>query len=140
MCLFGIFVTVIMPIIHKFIATVLATIVLTYNMSTAIIIADFLINQKTIAKTLCVQKEAPKGCNGKCQLRKSLRKYQNKKSSKAPMQNHKRMAPEFCYIQPTNNFDVVLLSKTASLKIIDTTTYTTITKYYDIDIPPPICG
>ncbi|GGX17796.1 hypothetical protein [Aquimarina muelleri] len=125
---------------HKFVTILLATIVLTYNMSTAIIIADFLVNQKIIAKTLCVQKEAPKGCNGKCQLRKSLRKYQNKKSTKGPVHNHKRMAPEFCYIQPINNFDFILLPKRTSLKIINTIRYTTISKYYDIDIPPPIYG
>ncbi|MFC5048892.1 hypothetical protein [Aquimarina hainanensis] len=40
-----------------------------------------MINQKVIAATLCVQKEAPKGCNGKCQLRKMLRANSKKTPS-----------------------------------------------------------
>lgn len=109
-------------------------------MNTAIIIVDFLINQKTIAKTLCVQREAPKGCNGKCQLSKSLQKYRSKKNSKAPMQQYKRMAAEFCYIQPMNSIYFIITPKTTAIEVIDSTTYSIITKYYDIDIPPPILG
>ncbi|WP_128755327.1 hypothetical protein [Aquimarina sediminis] len=109
-------------------------------MNTAIIIVDFMINQDTIAKTLCVQKEAPKGCNGKCQLRKSLRKNQPEKNNKAPLQYQKRMASEYCYLQP--NLSVYLTTEPIqiSLNIIDNASYSTITKYYDIDIPPPIVG
>ena len=39
-----------------------------HNINTLVIIGDFLANQDIIAKTLCIQKEEQKGCNGKCQL------------------------------------------------------------------------
>ena len=71
--------------LHRIIALLLGFIVLTYNINTVIILTDFMINQKVIAATLCVQKEAPKGCNGKCQLRKMLRANSKKTPSGIPL-------------------------------------------------------
>lgn len=112
---------------------------MTYNMGTAIIIANFVIHQDTIAKTLCVQRKAPKGCNGKCQLRKILQKKHNEEKNKTPLENTKRIVLEYSFIQPDNNSSNPILSVNyLYIKIRGIASYNTITKYYDIDIPPPI--
>lgn len=121
-------------------ALLFAFTLLTYNINTVIIIVSFVINQDTIAKTLCVQREAPKGCNGKCQLRKNLQESQNTNTNDAPFQEGSKLALANNYIKPAEAIHFGLASATISTEIIDITTYKTITKYYDIDLPPPIFG
>jgi len=46
---------------------------------------DFKINQDYIAKVLCINREKPsKGCNGKCHLKKQLKKTEPQESQPVP--------------------------------------------------------
>lgn len=123
---------------HSLSAIFLAFILFTYNINNVAIVIDFLINQDTIAKTLCVQKEEQKGCNGKCQLVKELNLSSNTTNKETPQQNNKISLVECTYIQPINEIDFKTVGADSISTIIESTSYTTIVKYYDIDIPPPM--
>ncbi|MBT8245691.1 MAG: hypothetical protein HKP48_00255 [Winogradskyella sp.] len=94
----------ILQIIHKITATFLTCILLANNINTILIITDFIINQDIIAKTLCIQKEEQKGCNGKCQLRKELSET-NSQDKNQPLQIEQRIELSR-FIISTNNMTV----------------------------------
>jgi hypothetical protein len=121
---------------HSLSAIFLAFILFTYNINNVVIVIDFLINQDEIAKTLCVQKEDQKGCNGKCQLVKELKL--NTTDSKAPQQSSKITIIDCSYLQPTNNFYCSEHDLVFAEKMSDKKSYKTIVKYYDVDNPPPL--
>lgn len=123
---------------HSLSAIFLAFILFTYNINNVAIVIDFLINQDTIAKTLCVQKEEQKGCNGKCQLVKELNLNSNTTNKEAPQQNNKISLVECTYIQPINDINFKTVGADSLSKIVENASYSTIVKYYDIDIPPPV--
>jgi len=130
---------VIISFTNKIVALILSIILLTHNINNAIIIGDFIINQDIIAKTLCIQKEEQKGCNGKCQLRKELSQNNNSDSnSESQIPETKRMALDFYYITISNNVKSQWLwSLNAKHKII-TNSNIIESIYYDVDTPPPI--
>lgn len=76
-------------IIHKITALVLIVILFANNINTLVIIGDFIVNQDFIAKTLCIQKEEQKGCNGKCYLAEELKKNTGKDKD-YPIQTEQR--------------------------------------------------
>ena len=123
---------------HSLSAIFLAFILFTYNINNVVIVIDFLINQDVIAKTLCVQKEEQKGCNGKCQLVKELNLNSATSNENTPQQSNKITLIECTYIQPINKIEFITTGVSPLSKTIDRSRYTTIVKYYDIDIPPPV--
>ena len=123
---------------HSLSAIFLAFILFTYNINNVVIVIDFLINQDVIAKTLCVQKEEQKGCNGKCQLVKELNLNSTISNENTPQQSNKITLVECTYIQPINEIEFITAGASPLSRTIDSTRYTTIVKYYDIDIPPPV--
>ncbi|MCF6294596.1 MAG: hypothetical protein L3J25_02765 [Flavobacteriaceae bacterium] len=124
---------------NKIVALILSIILLTHNINNAIIIGDFIINQDIIAKTLCIQKEEQKGCNGKCQLRKELSQNINSDSnSESQIPETKRMALDFYNITNSNNVKSQWAwSLNTKHKIITNSNIPT-SIYYDVDTPPPI--
>jgi len=125
-------------IIHKITAFVLIFILLANNINTLVIVGDFIVNQDYIAKTLCVQKEEQKGCNGKCHLRKELSENNSSTSpSENPIQKSKReVLDAFCFFT-TNK------PKTSYIYpyYIQSNTFFSTPKitrmYLEIDTPPP---
>jgi len=97
---------------------------------------DFSINQAVIAKTLCVQKEDQQGCNGKCQLVKSLKTDLNQ-NTETPIVNENKLAV-YLYIQPINEFNISLNEIFKTTKKFDNVNYNIIQKYYTIITPPPL--
>ena len=77
-------------LIHKATALILTLVLMANNINTIFIVTDFVINQDFIAKTLCIQKEEQKGCNGKCQLNKQLKEVNNQ-SDNQPLQIKNRI-------------------------------------------------
>lgn len=62
-----------------------------------IIYAKFKINQDEIAKTICIQRKiANNTCNGNCELKKSLKKFDDNEKE---MQNNLKEKLELVYIQ-----------------------------------------
>ncbi len=125
---------------NKIVALILSIILLTHNINNAIIIGDFIINQDIIAKTLCIQKEEQKGCNGKCQLRKELSQNNNSDSnSESQIPETKRMALDFYNITNSNNVKSQWAwSLNTKHKIITNSNNIPTSIYYDVDTPPPI--
>lgn len=115
----------------------LAFVLCTYNINNVIIVINFVLNQETIAKTLCVQKEDQQGCNGKCQLEKQLNKNISPKNNAPAQQNSKLTLVEYNYIQPTN---ILYLSKpilSIRKKKINKKAYNLQSIFIAIETPPP---
>lgn len=125
-------------ITHKITAFILVFILFAHNINTLAIIGEFIVNQDFIAKTLCIQKEAQKGCNGKCQLRKELSKNNpDSNNSDNPLQESKCMVLDaFCLSTISN-----VKSAFVSLHILKLNTTFKTPKinnmYLEIDTPPP---
>ena len=97
-------------ITHKITAFLLVFILLANNLNTLVIIGDFIVNQDYIAKTLCIQKEEQKGCNGKCHLRKELSEN-NSSSNPAenPLQESKRLVLDAFCLFTTNTHETAYI-------------------------------
>lgn len=124
--------------LHKTTALLLTFILLTNSLNNAIIIGDFIINQDLIAKTLCIQKEAQKGCNGKCQLTKELVQNNTDSSSELPKHETKRMVLDFYNITDINHIESHWGFISESNKKITNYNKTFQSIFSEIDTPPPI--
>jgi len=120
---------------HRITAFFLTIVLFSSIITDTSIIIDFAINQDTIAKTLCVQKDNQQGCQGKCQLVKALKK--DLKNGEMPMQNNEN-GVTYTYIQPVNNFNFTPYIELQPKNIIDGTHYNIISKYFKVSIPPPL--
>ena len=116
---------------------VLVFILLANNINTMVIVADFVINQDQIAKTLCVQKEDQKGCNGKCQLRKELTENNPESDPDIPLQETKRISLDvyclasLCTLE-TKPIEPIVLKQNIHFSDLKVSKM-----YLDIDTPPP---
>jgi hypothetical protein len=125
-------------ITFKITAFLMVFILLANNINTLVIIGDFIANQDYIAKTLCIQKEEQKGCNGKCQLRKELSENNsNTNPSENPLQESKRIVLDaFCFFT-TNKTEIDYIYP----YYIQSNTFFSTPKikklYLEIDTPPP---
>jgi len=124
-------------IIHRVTAFVLVFILFAHNINTLAIIGDFVINQDYIAKTLCVQKEEQKGCNGKCHLRKELSENNNNSNSEAPIQESKRLVLDAFFITAINQINTANLEFQTRKEKLAISAPKTIKIYLEIDTPPP---
>lgn len=124
-------------IVHKITAFVLVFILFAHNINTLTIIGDFLINQEFIAKTLCIQKEEQKGCNGKCQLRKELSESNTSSNSEAPLQESKQLVLDAFFISDINIVETSNLKFQSLRHELTLSTPRIIKMYLEIDTPPP---
>lgn len=122
--------------LHKAFALLLTFILLAYNIKTISIIVNFKINQYLIARTLCVQKEDQKGCLGKCQLVKALKK-DSQTNNQNPIQNNKIISLNITYLQPITKIDFNFFHKIKSNHIYNDFKQKKILKCYEILTPPP---
>jgi thioredoxin-related protein len=75
-----------------------------------LVYAKFKANQDEISQTICVQRKLVLNtCNGRCELQKSLKKFEDNEKQ---MQNNLKEKLELVYIQNTleNNFSIVVPS------------------------------
>ncbi|WP_239457773.1 hypothetical protein [Flavobacterium nitrogenifigens] len=85
----------------------LSILILSPSFGSLFVYASFKINQKEIAKTICVQrKQAFNSCNGRCELQKSIKKYSD---NERKMQDSLKDKLELVYVQNTAeiNFSVI---------------------------------
>lgn len=123
--------------VRKITAFVLVFILFAHNINTLTIIVDFVINQELIAKTLCIQKEEQKGCNGKCQLRKELSESNTNSSSEAPFQEHKPLVLDAFFISDVNSITNSNLKFFSKRLMLFNRTPKLLNMYLEIDTPPP---
>ena len=124
-------------IVRKITAFVLVFILFAHNINTLAIIGGFIINQEFIAKTLCIQKEEQKGCNGKCQLRKELSESNTNSNSETPFQEHKPLVLDAFFVTDISNLDTSSLKFQSQRHIVFNRTPNIIKMYLEIDTPPP---
>ncbi len=128
----------IIKVIHKIAALFLTFILLANNMNNVVIVTDFLINQDFIAKTLCIQKEAQKGCNGKCQLRKELVQNNTDGNSDTPAPKSNKTRLDVFVISEINlNTDLSNINFQSGHFNSDLRLFQPLSRFYDIDTPPP---
>ena len=125
-------------IANKITVFVLVFILFAHNIKTLTIISDFVINQDFIAKTLCVQKDNQQGCNGKCQLMKTLNDSNPDSKTTIPVKEVRRLSLDaFClYDIKISEINKAFISK--CLFNLNTPSKKLIARYLDIDTPPPI--
>ena len=125
-------------ITHKITAFVLVFILFAHNINTLVIIGDFMVNQATIAKNFCVQKENQQGCNGKCHLGKQLKQSTPESNSDMPSQEIKRMSLDAFCLYTINSPQTTLAYHQTIQNISTSYSHNIIRTYLDIDTPPPI--
>lgn len=70
--------------------------------------ASFKMNQKEIAQTICVQRKMVfNSCNGRCELQKSLKRYNDNEKK---MQDNLKEKTELVYILHTSNHTFKLIA------------------------------
>ncbi|KAF2338403.1 hypothetical protein DMB71_20480 [Flavobacterium tistrianum] len=93
--------------LKRVIIIALSILILSPSFGSLFVYASFKINQKEIAKTICVQrKQAFNSCNGRCELQKSIKKYSD---NERKMQDSLKDKLELVYIQNSAeiNFRVI---------------------------------
>lgn len=128
----------ILKIIYKTTALFLTFVLLMNTINNVAIVTDFIINQDFITKTLCIQKDDQKGCNGKCHLTKQLVQNNTDSNSDTPLNLVDRTRLDIYVINTTIEYTFNDFSKISNLK---NTFYYRIKQpvsgYYDIHTPPP---
>ena len=125
-------------LLHRTTALFLILALLANNINTIVIIADFVMNQDLIAKTLCIQKEEPKGCNGKCQLKKELKENNTGKDSENPSQIPKRNHLDvYVVLSLDQNSQGQIIIKDTRDNQENFRLKVPASPFYDIDTPPP---
>jgi hypothetical protein len=90
--------------LKRVIIIALSILILSPSFGSLFVYASFKINQKEIAKTICVQrKQAFNSCNGRCELQKSIKKYSDNEKK---MQDSLKDKLELVYVQ--NTAEIVL--------------------------------
>lgn len=124
--------------LYKITSLLLITILLANNISTLAIVGDFVINQDFIAKTLCIQKENQKGCNGKCHLKKQLAENNTSSSSEFPAQENKRTTLDTFYLVSNETINSRSNDIILSQIIIPYNSSRIIKTAFKVETPPPI--
>lgn len=128
----------ILKVTYKLTALFLTFALLANNISNVVIVTDFLVNQDFIAKTLCIQKEDQKGCNGKCQLKKELVQNNTDSNSNTPLQVNSKtsldvfIASTETNFTPTETIEIVSLKNTIHYRLKQPHS-----GFYAIVTPPP---
>ena len=122
--------------LHKIAPIILALILLAYNIRLVSIMVDFALHQDQISKTLCVQKENQQGCNGKCQLVKSLTIDTNF-NQEIPSENIEKSSLSYNFIQPNTavNFNSIPSKNLKTNYAYNNNTFNKL--FFKIILPPP---
>lgn len=122
---------------YQITAGVLVLMLFAHNINTLGVIGNFIINQDFIAKTLCIQKEEQKGCNGKCQLTKQLAESNSDSNSPFTPQETKRISLDIYCLYSIDDFEINFQNFTLPKvsQIYNQSICTQIS--FDVETPPP---
>ncbi|MFC4390008.1 hypothetical protein [Flavobacterium quisquiliarum] len=91
----------------KYLIVLLSCIILVPSFGSVFVYVSFKLEQQEIVKTICVQRKMVfNTCNGRCELQKSLKKYDDNEKK---MQNSLKEKTELVYILNTSNNTFKLL-------------------------------
>ena len=128
----------ILKVIYKVTALFLTFVFLANNINNVVIVTDFVVNQDFIAKTLCIQKDDQKGCNGKCHLAKQLAQSNTSNNSDAPLPTTDRTRLDVFVIYENTNHTIDNFSQLSRFQ--NNTHYRIkqpVSGFYSIHTPPP---
>ena len=92
----------------KYLIILLSCIILVPSFGSVFVYASFKLEQQEIVKTICVQRKMVfNTCNGRCELQKSLKKYDDNEKK---MQNNLKEKTELVYILFTSNNTLKLIT------------------------------
>lgn len=92
----------------RLIVIILSILILFPSFGSLFIYTSFKLNQKEIAKTICVQRKSTfNTCNGRCELQKSIKKYAD---NERKMQDSLKEKVELVYVQNTVEVNFSILS------------------------------
>lgn len=123
-------------VFNQILCFILVSVFLLQSLSKTIVVADYEINKEYIAKVLCVNKSKPKmHCNGKCHLKKELKKAEKKEQSPANPLNEKNEIQ--LYSQSVSIVDVFSSVVLNHDKLISEYTFHLSDKHLDSVFHPP---
>lgn len=129
----------ILKVAYQLTAWFLTFVLLANNINNVVIVTDFIINQDFIAKTLCIQKDDQKGCNGKCHLTKQLVQNNTTDSNpNAPLPSTDRTQLDV-FIVALSNAPVIegFFLASGLQNHFDYKLEHTASGFYTVDTPPP---
>ncbi|MDX6183055.1 hypothetical protein SGQ44_12105 [Flavobacterium sp. Fl-77] len=92
----------------RLIIIVLSILILSPSFGSLFVYASFKLNQKEIAKTICVQRKLVfNSCNGRCELQKSIKKYSD---NQRKMQDSLKDKLELVYVQSTTEISFAIVA------------------------------
>ncbi|MBK7245981.1 MAG: hypothetical protein LKG19_13695 [Saprospiraceae bacterium] len=107
----------------------LAILILMQGFGKTWIILSFKLNQQTISKNICVQRNIPNNkCKGKCHLKKQLKKSEQKDQNQIPNLSNQSFASDYIF-QPIDFY----------IKLTDITNHSSISIRQDIRFIPKAC-
>lgn len=122
---------------YQITASILVVMLFTHNINTLVVIGNFILNQDFIAKTLCIQKEAQQGCNGKCQLTKQLVESNSDSNSPFTPQETKRISLDIYCLYTIGDLGIKFQDFTLP-KISQVYKQSICTQIsFDVETPPP---
>jgi hypothetical protein len=94
--------------LKKYLIILLSCIILAQSFGSVFVYASFKLEQQEIVKTICVQRKMVfNTCNGRCELQKSLKKYEDNQKK---MQDSLKEKTELVYILHTSNNTLRLIA------------------------------
>ncbi len=109
---------------------------LSYTAYGTYVMAYYFANKSYIAKELCVQKEMPKGCDGKCYLSKQIAKYKSSKNTPKNNNEENYRININLYI-PKKEFSLNTFLSRHLTCIVDKKQYRILSASKAIETPPP---
>lgn len=89
----------------QLLAILFSTLILLQPLSKVWIVVSFKINQKEIARTLCVEKEIENNtCQGKCHLIKQIDRAEEQEKKQAPTSQKEKIESLYCHISQPIGF------------------------------------
>lgn len=121
---------------HRMVAVIIIAVLTQQMFLNTFVVIDFIINQDFIALNLCVQKDNQQGCNGKCQLTKTL-KENNQENSDTSQQNTPRFENELKYYIQEVEFEKSICHFENKLRLTEQVLVKTVLPFYEVLTPPP---
>jgi len=121
---------------HRMVAVIIIAVLTQQMFLNTFVVIDFIINQDFIALNLCVQKDNQQGCNGKCQLTKTL-KENNQENSDTSQQNTLRFENELKYYIQEVEFEKSICHFENKLRLTEQVLVKTVLPFYEVLTPPP---
>jgi len=124
-------------LLKRLIIIALSILILSPSFGSLFIYTSFKLNQKEIAKTICVQRKLVfNSCNGRCELKKSIKKYTD---NERKMQDSLKEKIELVYVQDIAEVNFSIVAVTESKENSSIVFEKKPVKASNLTFHPPLC-